>query len=229
MESINYRKILEKLMEEYPHELDKIEEVVNKAMKEGQDNLYIDLGEIIKSDVWNSDEKVRLLTLFGYNNECNVNFIDIKNDYAYTSMKDYLYTIKHNNLSGFEALMEIYKNLEDNKYRDEVYRNSFKEINKITDDENRISYFDAILDNLTSDDIKRLIKPRYSGQYISGINNESIFSSIIASKRLDLIKKYIVYIDDINMYFSEAVATGDIEIVKFFLERGADINYLTIV
>ncbi len=230
MKGINYKKILKQLIEEYPHQLDNIEKVINDANKNGG-FVHIEFSEIIKSNVWNSEEKARLLTFFGYNKlEHDMSYIDeYKNK---SNMKDYLYTIKYDILSGFEALMKIYKDIEshyDGLYisKDDSYRNIFNAVINNCKGENKIRYIKAILDNLTDEDIKRLIAPYYEGHYIGAVHNESIFINIIASKDLNLIRKYMNYIDNINMYLSEAVATGDIEIVKLFLEKGANINYLT--
>ena len=66
MKEINYKKILKQLIEEYPHELDKIEKVINDAKENGQ-FVRIEFSEIIKSNIWDSEEKARLLTLLGYN------------------------------------------------------------------------------------------------------------------------------------------------------------------
>lgn len=231
MKAINYEKILYRIIKEYPHELDKIEKVINDARENDQDYVTLEFSEIIKSNIWNADEKARLLNFLGYSkNEHNLEYID---EYQHKdTMKDYKYTIKYNILSGFEALMKIYKNIERHYAghyltKDEAYRNVFNAIIDNCKDEDKAVYLKAILDNLTEEDIKRLIAPYYKGQSIDDVCNESIFINIIASKDIDLIKKYMVYIEDINMYLSEAVVTGNVEIVKLFLGRGADINYLT--
>lgn len=228
MKKIKYEKVLKQLIDEYPHELDKIEKIVNDANKSGQ-VVRIEFDEIIKSDIWSSDEKARLLRLFGYNkSEHEIRYTDRKKDVFKT--RDYLYAIEHNILSAFEALMEIYKDIESHRNRygvpiskDDSYRDIFAAVIEKCKDESKVTYLKAILDNLATEDIKGLIAPYYNHH----INNGSIFINIIASKDLNLIKKYIDYVDDINMYLQEAVATGDIEIVKFFLDKGADINYLT--
>lgn len=229
MKKIDYKKLLKRLIDEYPHELDKIEKIVDDADKNGQ-VARIEFDEIIKSDIWSSDEKARLLILFGYNKrEHEIRYTDRGNCEFKT--RDYLYTIEHDILSGFEALMKVYKDIESHYTstyisKDDSYRDIFAVVIKKCKDENKVTYLKAILDNLTTEDIKRLIAPYYSGN-IRTICNGSIFTNIIASKDLNLIKEYIDYVDDINMYLQEAVATGDIEIVKFFLDKGADINYLT--
>ena len=230
MKKIDYKKLLKRLIYEYPHELDKIEKIVDDADKNGQ-VARIEFDAIIKSYIWSSDEKARLLRLFGYNKrEHEIRYTDRGNCEFKT--RDYLYTIEHDILSGFEALMKVYKDIESHYTstyisKDDSYRDIFADVIKNCKDEKKVTYLKAILDNLTTEDIKRLIAPYYTGHNISTICNESIFINIIASKDLDLIKKYIDYVDDINVYIQEAVATGDIEIVKFFLDKGADINYLT--
>ena len=225
MKKIDYKKLLKRLIDEYPHELDKIEKIVDDANKSGQ-VARIEFDEIIKSNIWSSDEKARLLRVFGYNKREHA----IEENNGAIKTRDYLYTIKNDILSGFKALMKVYKDVESHYAttyisKDDSYRDIFADVIKKCKDEKKVTYLKAVLDNLTTEDIKRLIAPYYSG-HIRTICNESIFINIIASKDLDLIKEYIDYVDDINMYLQEAVATGDIEIVKFFLDKGADINYL---
>jgi len=237
MKGIDYQKILEQLIKEYPHALDRIEKVIHDA-KENMQDVDIEFIGIIESNIWNSDEKARLLTLLGYNKFQHK--IIVRDKYKILDpMMDYEYTIKYDIFSGFEALMKIHKDIRDfrictfgdesciRSLLDESYRLIFDTVISDCKDENKTTYIKAILDNLTVDDIKRLIAPYYEGHYIAAVRNKSIFIDIIASKDLDLIKKYMGYIDNINMYLSEAVATGNIEIVKFFLEKGANINYLT--
>lgn len=232
MGKINYKKIFERLLEEYPHEIEKLEQVYSDAKKKEEHyGINIEFDEIIKSEIWSSDEKVRLLKLFGYNKEEHeMKYLD--ENYHEKIMPDYLYTISYDIPSGFEALMKIFKDIESHYIgiyisKDEAYRRVFNAVISTCQDEKKALYIKIILDNLTEDDIKRLIAPYYEGNSLTTVHNKSIFLNIIASQDLNLIKKYIRYVDDINMYLSEAVATGNIEIVKFFLEKGANINYLT--
>lgn len=223
MKEINYKKVLEKIIKENPHELDKIEKIINDAYEHDQ-YVNIQFSEIIKSMFWNADEKARLLTFFEYNkHEQNIHYTDeYKNP---NTMTDYLYTIQYDIFSGFEALMKIRKDINEND--DNSYRNIFINVIEGCGQKNRSAYLKAILDNLTDEDIQRLIQPCYEGDSISDVQDKSIFIYIIASKDIELIKKYIPFVDNINMYLSNAVSTGNIEIVKLFLEKGANINYLT--
>ncbi len=223
MRKIDYRKILNQLLNEYPHELDKIERVVTDA-KENSQSVSIEFDEIIKNKTWNAKEKAKLLTIFGYNTQDrDIYYID-KDGYSRTE-DAHRYTIEHDILSGFEALMKIFKDVENHYFglsKDKSCKNIFNLVMGYCKDENKTAYLKAILDNLTEDDIKRLIIPEYVGN-----GETSIFNSIILSKDRKLIKKYISYVDNLNIHLSEAVATGDIEIVKLFLEKGANLNYST--
>ena len=99
MKKIDYKKLLKRLIDEYPHELDKIEKIVDDADKNGQ-VARIEFDAIIKSYIWSSDEKARLLRLFGYNKrEHEIRYTDRGNCEFKT--RDYLYTIEHDILSGF--------------------------------------------------------------------------------------------------------------------------------
>ena len=51
MKKIDYKKLLKRLIDEYPHELDKIEKIVDDANKSGQ-VARIEFDEIIKSNIW---------------------------------------------------------------------------------------------------------------------------------------------------------------------------------
>lgn len=231
MPTINYEKILNQLVKEYPHELDKIEKVVNDS-KENSKLIYIEYSDIIKSTIWSSEEKVRLLRLFNYNKyDHDVEYIDEYRNRA--TMSSFAYTFENDNLSSFEALMKIYKDI-DSHFRgievipsDNTYRGLFRSIIYSCKEESKSNYIKAILDTLTDDEIQDLLQTRYVGNEVGSIHNNSVFINLIASKDIDLIKKYINYIKDINIYLNDAVATGDIEIVKFFLQKGADINYLS--
>ncbi len=89
MKKIDYKKLLKRLIDEYPHELDKIEKIVDDANKSGQ-VARIEFDEIIKSNIWSSDEKARLLRVFGYNKREHA----IEENNGAIKTRDYLYTIK---------------------------------------------------------------------------------------------------------------------------------------
>lgn len=233
MKKIDYKKILDRLINEYPHDVDKIEKIVNDARnsKENFSYLTISFKDIITNKDWTSDEKARLLRIFDYNvREIEMDIID---EYKVTRpVYAYLHTIKHDNLSGFEALMKIHKEVKHDRYgeyisNDESYREIFSAVIRECKPEKKSTYLKTILNTLTTDEIKGLIETYYTGPFINAIENLGIFNHIISSNDLNLIKEYIGYIDDINIYLSKAVETGNIEIVKFFLKNGADINYLS--
>lgn len=230
MEQLNYQRILERFINKYPHHLDTIEEIVQDGNKVKQHN-YLDsmsLKEIIISTVWNTEEKIRLLNIFNYNT-CGETFVYQKNYHESNEIPAYLYTIKFDLLSSFNALMIAYQNskkLNDELYSSkfDFYRNVFFDIAS-EDKINQELYLKAVINNLDPE-INLNFAPYYEGTSLENICNKSIFSSILKSKNLELIRLYLPYISNINTYFQEAVATKSIEIVKLFLENGADVNYV---
>lgn len=220
MSKVNYKAILEQVIRKVPHDIDKIETVINMAAVKGETKL-IKFNKVIESDIWNVEEKKRLLTALKYQeSDHNIRYYRCG---GLACQRDYSYAIEWDCLSGFEALIKIYVEVGS---MDDLYINIFDAIITECDNKRKELYLDAVLDNLPSEIINRLIEARDEKNQIEDGDNIGIFNYIIASKSLRLIKKYMKYIENINIYLQDAVATGSIEIVKLFLENGADINYL---
>lgn len=132
-------------------------------------------------------------------------------------------------LDLFMNLDEIKKFINENaeNRKDFYLRNYFNRIIKDDYNDKIKSVFVKSMLQLPEEDIERLMQPYYVGYTIENVHNESVFSKVISTKDLKLIKNSMKYIYNINLYLKDAVATGDIDIVKFFLEKGANINYLT--
>lgn len=234
MKKIDYKKILEKLIDEYPHEITKIIKIIKDAREDENYHEYIsiDFPEIIKSNVWNSKEMYKLLRFFGYNpfNE-HITVYNYNNN-SKNEVPAFNYIIENNLENAFVACLKAmlisdkfyngdYISLEE-AYRRVISKVFYNKENK----KNMVRYLTLALGNAPEDLIKKLISTQFKGYHPCAIYNESIFDIIIESKNLNLIKKYLEYVDDINLYLGVAVATGDIKIVEFFLDNGSDINFL---
>ncbi len=239
---INYKKIFNQLIEDYPHDIYKFERVYNdmqnelKKVKEcwfEQVHYSIPYQDILESDVWSVEEKVRLLRLFGYNkHEYSIELRDFRDNTTHEFLANE-YLIRKNNLSGYEALIKTYNEIE---LRDiallagasklEKFRNLFAVVINVCQDKDKSKYLRIILENLPEEYFNELLKPYYERYRLLDIENKSIIPYIIKSNDIELIKEYIQFID-VNMYLIEAVETNSIEIVDLFLRKGADVNYLT--
>lgn len=227
MEKIDYGKIIKLLVEEYPHDMEKFEKVINDSESHYGVCSALSFDTIINSDIWNADEKTILIRLFGYSN-CDHELSYFNEDSNKVTMLA-KHTIKYDNLTGFEALMRTFKDIKEHfnyNSKDYVYRDILETINDSAKEDLVSKYMEIALNVLAEEDLKRLIKPYYEARRISSVHNKSIINNIIRTKDLRLIKKYISYVDDVNLYISTAVETGDIGIVRYFLEDlDVDINY----
>lgn len=229
MKKMDYNKILNQLIEEYPHEIDKIEQVVKDAEKNHFYLTALSYQSIIESAVWNAEEKVRLIKFRGYNkHEQKCKYI---NKYGNEDwMNAYSYILERNNLSSFEAFMRTFKDIESHHVgvyitKDAAFRSVIGSILYHIPEELKATYMEIAIESLDEEDRKRLMQPIYQAHYIGAVKDNSLMGYIIKTKDLNLIKKYMPYIEDASLYIAEAVETGDKEIVEYFLEEGADINY----
>lgn len=240
MEKINYKKILKHLLKEKKHDIDKIENLVETSKRNGE-SITISIREIITDNEWSIEEKVRLLKLFNL----DIDIVAFKDDwiknkgycyyacYALSIIYSYYLTaIENRSLSGVIALTQASKDLWPYliDYADQSYSSEsiFKIIFcKLKNDQDALTeYTNAILNNLDIEERKSCFKTRHYGFYLDGEFEENLLAAIIKFNNLKLVEDCIDYIDDINHYLPEAVATGNVEMVKFFLDKGADINYV---
>lgn len=231
MEEINYKKILKHLLKEKKHDIDKIENLVENSKRNGE-SITISIREIITDNEWSTEEKVRLLKLFNL----DIDTVAFKDDWiknkGYCYYAYYLTAIENRSLSGVIALTQASKDLWPYliDYSDQSYSSEsiFKIIFcKFKNDQDALTeYTNAILNNLDIEERKSCFKTRHYGFYLDGESEENLLAAIIKFNNLKLVEDCIDYVDDINHYLPEAVATGNVEMVKFFLDKGADINYV---
>lgn len=226
---IDYKKILKQLIEERPHDIDKIEKVVKDSRNCFRE---ISLDIIINSKVWDASEKAKLIAIFGYDvTDATLDYITELNQKD--KMNAFRHTIVYNNITGFEALILSLKTIYDKKNNrifdtikgEDLYRRILLDINELGQKESSLEYMKIVLSILREKDLIRFIEPRYRTHCLEAVHDESIMKSIIRCGDLELIKEYIKYVKDINLYISDAVETGNKKIVEYFLSLGADINY----
>lgn len=225
MGKIDYQKILKKIIEDEHHNFEKIEKVVFDSRNNNIIYNYASLSfaEIVNDKEWSISEKERLLRLFSHEKyEYKLEYYDEYNNKK--EMDAYAHMIKFDNLSGFTAYMNCFN---DKKYiRDNKYKSILNVINNQASKEQKLEFMKAALSILDEEDKKRLCADFYEAFTIESVSNESIFINIIKTCSIELIDEYVPYIDNISAYLSYAVATGNIEVVKHFLDDlGADINY----
>lgn len=246
MGNIDYKKILLILVEQHHHELDKIERVITDARNDDYYRfLKLPFEQIVNDKKWNAEEKERLLRIFGYEkSEYDLEYTDKYN--SKKKMDAAKYMIMFNNLSGFMAYMNCFKDIElhylngSDIDKDDAYKHILDLINyqadkkyikesdviytKVFTKEQESKFMKAALSILSKEDKKRLC----SSYDKKSDDNKSIFINIINTCDIELIDEYIQYVDNISDYLSYAVSTSNIQVVKHFLDLGSDINYLNL-
>ena len=168
---------------------------------------------------------MRLLKLFNL----DIDIVAFKDDWiknkGYCYYAYYLTAIENRSLSGVIALTQASKDLWPYliDYSDQSYssENIFKIIFcKFKNDQDALTeYTNAILNNLDIEERKSCFKTRHYGFYLDGEFEENLLAAIIKFNNLKLVEDCIDYVDDINHYLPEAVATGNVEMVKFFFRQ----------
>lgn len=202
MKKINYQKVLNQLIKDYPHNIDKIEKVISDA-KKNNSAAVVDFKTIINNNLWNVEEKARLL----------------KKVEDYPDDNDFKYVLDIDSLVSFKALMEIIKKFKFNSINSkfEKYRCIFKAISeaKVA----KYTYYKAVLNTLTPEEIKEFINKYWA---------LSILTIFIDSGNIELVKEYISYVEDVNQFLAKVVETRNIQLVKIFINNGADLNYFDV-
>lgn len=240
------KKALKYLIENAPHDIEKFQSLYNVEV-EGKNRAEVDLHDILFSDVWNAEEKVQLIKLYGHNDEK-------KHEYRVWTYKTYESDIgyscgieglplideciKEKNFSGVQALLSLGAHISVAtitriiKYIDnpsERYKFCELIINYYKDKESIKAYTGTgTLCYLT--EIPTLCDryPIYSEVF--GGRKElwktvSSMESICATNDLELVKLFLPTVKKIDPLFMFAVKTKNIEMVKLFIDAGADVNF----
>ncbi|MDD3048377.1 MAG: ankyrin repeat domain-containing protein [Bacilli bacterium] len=226
---IDYQKILNQVVSEYPHNIDAIKQVVEQAKKE---NNYIKLTfeDIISNKEMTGKEKSELLRFFQYSKREH-ELIDQDESHHDIKISAISHCIKYDNFSGFQSLALTFFDIGSHYTgtyisKDDAYKSILYSILYNSKENVKSKYLDFMLKNTPEESLNRLFEPYYEAHYLGAVHDENIIKYIIDSNDLNLIKKYLKYVKNINLYLSSAVNTGKTEIVEYFLKQGADINYV---
>lgn len=211
------------MIEKNPHNLGAIETLFTESKM----TLDLSLEDIISNYEWTSKEKARLLAFLGYNDD------EHQLKYKDKNISAASYCIEWNSVSGFEALcmncIDIKRDYLDSQITNEkaienildsIIQSSKNDLTK------RSFYLNILLENIPEDMLKHFFETSYEARAIWDVFDQSLIIKVIETKDLNLIKKYLKYIPNINPYLSHAVNTGNVEIVKYFLSLDADVNYV---
>lgn len=231
MSEINYKKILKQVIREYPHDLDMIERVINDA-KGANNNLKVDFKQIVKSDYWSKNEKIRLLKMSRYN-PYNEGITEPRGS-GELSTNSFVYMIEHDLRDSFSACLEVFYSYEESYVGRRIERVEayIRIINMIALNtkgnlEKRTTYLKEAIFSATDAMLNKAFKTSFTGDIVANLTNESIFPIILSCLDTELIGKCLKYVDDISYYLPDAVLTGSKEVVNLLLANGADINYLS--
>lgn len=232
MSKINYQKIFNQLIDEHPHNIEAIKKIIKDAKENGitirytaqniVDNYYAD---------WSSDEICELFTALNIDP-----FIVKAKAYSKEYHQDvdehlFVYLVDKNKREAFlGALKRLFALGDEYIKRNSIYKELIKRIYESSAKwETKVDYLSLLLDNTKEEILKEEIPTNYkSDLFYRRTYNASIFPDIIKSKNLDLVKKYAKYLkdkEDLTLYLPYATEKGNIDIVKYFLDEGADPNY----
>ena len=237
-------KALRYLIEKAPHDMEKFQKLYN-VETEGNIKAEIKLHDILFSDVWTAEEKKQLIKLYGYNDEQNYHY----REWTYkTYERDVGYSIgieglplvdeciKNKNYTGLEALLSlgahisvatiprIIDYIEDPKER---YKFCKLIVNYYGNTEN-IQAYSGTGNQCYLTAIPTLCDryPVYSKYYRDELSRTvSSMEDICSTNDLKLVKLFLATVKNINPLFMYAVKSQNIEMVKLFIEAGADVNY----
>ena len=207
-------KALKYLIENAPHDMEKFQSLYNVEI-EGKNRAEVRLHDILLSNVWNAEEKAQLIKLYGYNiDEC----------------------IKEKNFSGVQALLSLGNHISVAtiariiEYIDdpsERYKFCELIVNHYKDKES-IEAYTGTGNQCYLREIPSLCDryPEYTG-FLNEIFGTTVSSmeDICGTNDLELIKLFLPTVKNINPLFMFAVRSKNIEMVKLFIEAGANVNF----
>ena len=244
MTNKNINNVFKQILKDDPKNIGAIEKL---ALMKGFYNSTLSFVDILSSEIWNKDEKIKLCKIFHYDQKVNEKIEWDRRDVTYAFWCEGTFPLEHciisKSLSGAEAVLDmgglptystipsIPAYIEDQKLRCDLARvilEKFKD-NKETD-----VFFHCNGNSKTSYKMKNIIQ-RYIDKRWDLVNSEqpvtddwielSPLNTIIKSKDKELIKVCLKYCDDINPSLNAAVLTGNTEIVDILLDLGAEIDY----
>lgn len=238
------KKALRYLIENAPHDMEKFQSLYNVEV-EGKSRAEISLHDILFSNVWNAEEKVQLIKLYGHNDEKKYEYRvwtykTYERDIGYMVGIEGLplidECIKEKNFSGVQALL----NLENHISVATIARI----IEYIDDSSERYKFCELIVNHYKGKESIKAYRGTGNQCYLREIPslcdrypeysefwNEtfcttvSSMEDICGTNDLELVKLFLPTVKNINPLFMFAVRSKNIEMVKLFIEAGADVNF----
>lgn len=234
-------KALRYLIKNEPHDIEKFENLYN-VNTEDKARAEIKLRAILFSRIWNADEKVRLIKLYGHD-DFNEEWVYKTGENEFSNLVDFDglslidECIKKKSFSGVQALLELENNIS--------VATILIIIKYIKDPKERYKYCELIVEHYKNAETIEAYKgtgnqcylrkipslcdcyPEYWGSGYSKRYRRTVSSmeAICNTNDLELVKLFLPTVKDIRPLFTFAVKTGNIEMVKLFIENGADVNF----
>lgn len=238
------KKALKYLIKNLPHDMEKFQSLYNVEI-EGQEKAIIYLRDILFSNVWTTDEKIQLIKLYGHdvdrNNDYRVwNYKTYESDIGYSVGMEGLplidECIKEKNFSGVQALLSLENHIS--------VATIIRIIEYIDDPNERYKFCELVIRHYKDKesikayrgtgircDLREIpslcdLYHEYIGFWYEPVwITVSSMEAICGTNDLELVKLFLPTIKNINPLFMFAVRSKNIEMVKLFIEAGADVNF----
>lgn len=239
-------KALKYLIENVPHDLEKFQSLYNVEI-EGNSRAEVPLHDILFSNVWTSDEKAQLIQLYRHNDEKKHEY----REWTYKSYENDIGSsvgieglplidqcIKQKNYSGMQALLSLGAHIS--------VATITRIVEYIKDPSERYKFCELLVSYYGDKENIKAYRGNGNLCYLTEIPtlcdrypayNESIWGSkelwrtvssmedICSTNDLELVKLFLPTVKNINPLFMFAVKSKNIEMVKLFIEAGADVNF----
>ncbi len=237
-------KALKYLIENSPHDMEKFQSLY-KVEIEGKYRAEIPLHDILFSDVWTAEEKVQLIKLYGHNDEKKYEhrvwtYKTYERDIGYSVGIEGLplidECIKEKNFSGVQALLSLDNHIS--------VATIIRIIRYIDDPSERYKFCELIVNHYKDKESIKAYRgtgnqcdlreipslcdryPEYTGFWDETFwKTVSSMEYICGTNDLELIKLFLPTVKNIKPLFMFAVRSKNIEMVKLFIEAGADVNF----
>ena len=237
-------KALKYLIKNTPHDMEKFQSLYNVEV-EGKNRAEVPLHDILFSDVWTAEEKAQLIKLYRYNDEKKHEdgvwtYKTYERDIGYIVGIEGLplidECIKMKNFSGVQALLSLGAHIS--------VATIIRIIEYIDDPNERYKFCELIVNHYKGKESIEAYKgsgnqcylreipslcDRYP-EYTSGLRKTfwrtiSSMEDICGTNDLKLVNLFLPTVKNINPLFMFAVRSKNIEMVKLFIDAGADVNF----
>lgn len=205
-------KTLEYLIKNSPHDIEKFKNLYGVETEENI-KVQIDLQDILFSGIWTVEEKEQLIKLYEHDIE-GFPLIDkcIKKK-NYSGVQALLNLGAHISVATIMHIIEYIDNPSERYKFCEIIVNHYKGKKNIQ----------ALIESGNLREIPSLCDryPEYAGYW----TNVSPMKHICSTNDLELVKLFLPTVKNINPLFMFAVKSKNIEMVRLFVENGADVNF----